>query len=334
MKILFMGDVKFDRHVMISNDIIDVCQKADLVLANLEGPIADKKLIAKAKGTVRYSTDIALKYLKKLNVTAVNLANNHTMDLGIEGVRATLSKLKTENIDYFGIKESRDSGFAFGKIISAGSKRIGILSFAHREGLMASKKNIGPFPLPKYNFLEKAVSDFKKRAEKIYLLYHGGEEYFTVPWPRRMNYLRFVAEHADVDGIIGHHSHTVQPVDFVNGKPVVYSLGNFYFDSEVQKRHKFTDEGLMVVHDTNKNQVILYRTKLDRNRVELSLQTRQILSCGGATLSSQELHRQWLQQCTRRVRANRGFFSKKIFWKFGMLFSATKKSIVWHSNFR
>jgi poly-gamma-glutamate synthesis protein (capsule biosynthesis protein) len=35
---------------------------------------------------------------------------------------------------------------------------------------------------------------------------------------------------AGADVIYGHHSHTIHPVEIANGKPIVYSPGNFFFE--------------------------------------------------------------------------------------------------------
>ena len=40
------------------------------------------------------------------------------------------------------------------------------------------------------------------------------------------------ADSAGADIIIGTHPHVVGPVEIINGKPVVYSLGNFLFDQK------------------------------------------------------------------------------------------------------
>ena len=35
---------------------------------------------------------------------------------------------------------------------------------------------------------------------------------------------------AGADAVIGAHTHCLQGMDFYNGKPIIYSLGNFWFD--------------------------------------------------------------------------------------------------------
>ena len=65
---------------------------------------------------------------------------------------------------------------------------------------------------------------------------HWGGTYEPVQAKQR----RLAAEMAKAgyDLVIGHGSHSLQPVDIVDGVPVIYSLGNFAFGS----KGRFTDE--------------------------------------------------------------------------------------------
>ena len=38
---------------------------------------------------------------------------------------------------------------------------------------------------------------------------------------------------AGADMVIGSHPHVLQPLEFYNGKPIMYSLGNFVFGSSI-----------------------------------------------------------------------------------------------------
>lgn len=48
------------------------------------------------------------------------------------------------------------------------------------------------------------------------------------------------------DIIIGHHPHITQNYERVGDKIIFYSLGNFIFDTDYQRRQKFTDRGVLV----------------------------------------------------------------------------------------
>jgi poly-gamma-glutamate synthesis protein (capsule biosynthesis protein) len=60
---------------------------------------------------------------------------------------------------------------------------------------------------------------------------HGGVEYIPFPPPYLAEAYRRAAE-AGADLVIGHHAHVPQGLQFVNGVPICYSLGNFVFWQE------------------------------------------------------------------------------------------------------
>ena len=65
------------------------------------------------------------------------------------------------------------------------------------------------------------------------------------PSPRQRKLARRWID-AGADGIFGSHSHVFQGREFYNGKPIYYSLGNFYFPHLESKLYEGTDVGLCV----------------------------------------------------------------------------------------
>jgi poly-gamma-glutamate synthesis protein (capsule biosynthesis protein) len=60
------------------------------------------------------------------------------------------------------------------------------------------------------------------------VFFHGGNEWTTVPDIRtRAIYTDLI--HSGADIIIGSHPHIVQGFEWIEGKPVFWSLGNFVF---------------------------------------------------------------------------------------------------------
>src|SRR5690606_4026793 len=63
-------------------------------------------------------------------------------------------------------------------------------------------------------------------ADLVLVSLHFGTEYRTAPSSYQRDVAAAVTAAGAVDLVIGHHAHVVQPVDVVNGTPVVYGLGN------------------------------------------------------------------------------------------------------------
>ena len=84
------------------------------------------------------------------------------------------------------------------------------------------------------------------RADKswdfIAVSYHGGSEYIHEPLTRTRDMLRRAMD-AGADVVIGHHPHVVQGVEWRQGKPILYSLGNFLM--RMHSNHAWTGMGYL-----------------------------------------------------------------------------------------
>ena len=91
--------------------------------------------------------------------------------------------------------------------------------------------------------LANAVADYKLFHPNTFVVVvlHWGFEYQAVPEPsQRAEAVKLVESGADA--IIGHHPHVIQSIEFIKKKPVIYSLGNFVFDSQRQE----ASQGLII----------------------------------------------------------------------------------------
>ena len=61
----------------------------------------------------------------------------------------------------------------------------------------------------------------------IVFLQAGTEEVFDVTSYQKEMTRAFIDAGADI--VVGGHSHTLQPIEFYNGKPIIYSIGNLIF---------------------------------------------------------------------------------------------------------
>lgn len=75
----------------------------------------------------------------------------------------------------------------------------------------------------------------KNEDERWLIAIHWGDEYLNTPSIEQRDLAKKLIEKG-FDIIIGHHSHTINPVEFYNDKLIIYSLGNFLFDQSFSKR--------------------------------------------------------------------------------------------------
>lgn len=195
---------------------------ADLAFVNLEAPIIDK--CPKSYEGLKFCADPSmLAGLVYAGIDVVNLANNHILNYGEQGLGQTKAFLSQRKIDYTGL----------GDLVV---KKVGGTSF----GFLGFDKVTNPD-----DFTQQEINMIKNADKSVDILVasvHWGNEYQEQPTQKQTQWARQLVENG-VDVVVGHHPHWVQTVANIDGKPVYYSLGNLVFDQMWSEK---TKEGLVV----------------------------------------------------------------------------------------
>ncbi|MDQ0254466.1 poly-gamma-glutamate synthesis protein (capsule biosynthesis protein) [Evansella vedderi] len=292
MKIVLIGDTLLnEKQIKIDDKVISECQDADLVILNLEGPITDAPPM-KTSGSAISSSPDNIHYLKELNVSVAILGNNHIMDHGVQGLNDTKNILKENGIRFVGADDKQNQ-ICSPSILEYNN--IVIFSYAHYEGPMYGEQGFGPVELPSLKTLNNKIKDYKEKGFKVIFNYHGGEEFFTIPWPRRRGFLTRLSN-LGADIVFAHHSHSVQPLEIKNGKLIIYSPGNFYMDTPYQRNNINTNKGFITIIANDlikKLEIVVDREKKEIkvfNSLQLSLLTDVVIpEC--------EAKRKWISEC-------------------------------------
>lgn len=209
-------------------DVAPILNKADIAAANLEGPMCEGGDFRKKKTAMTYAFRMPPRYavwLKRAGFDFMCLANNHSLDFGIAGAKATMHALGSNGIKYAGI-----NGLCETAIIEKGGIKYGFCAFGHNH-YTPSTSNI--------NRIKKLLSRLREEADVIIVSFHGGAEgqsYDRVPHGKEMfhgenrgNLRKFahlcIDEGADV--VFGHGPHVVRALELYKGRLIAYSLGNF-----------------------------------------------------------------------------------------------------------
>jgi hypothetical protein len=315
-KIVLIGDSLFNEEIFFDEKITGVCKSADIVIINIEGPIISSS-IKPEKPYGFCSNESAIANLKKLKVTAAILANNHIMDYGVNGLNETILALQKAGINMAGAGTDTDNVFQ-NIAFEINKKKIMLMAYSHREFPLIGKNMPGPVPLPDISWLKNNICEYKKSGYFIIFCYHGGEEYFSVPWPRRRSFFLFLNK-LGVDIVFGNHSHSVQPVEIMREAPIIYSPGNFYFDAPGERQIDGTDEGLIAEIEFNDNKTItLHHVKANRDNHRVDIVNSDKFSLtGDITLDFEKYSKIWVEECKkyfmhslRTNPANNKFFYK------------------------
>jgi poly-gamma-glutamate synthesis protein (capsule biosynthesis protein) len=152
-------------------------------------------------------------------------ASNHANDQGDEGVWSTIAALYAAGVAHTGTATTPT--LAGGILYELDGMTLGQLSYtyaiqAHRRAHPWSINKIDPVQI-----LSDAAALKARGADFVAVSLHWGQEFRHQPTRSQRIIAEDLMASDAVDLIIGHHAHVLQPIEFVNGKPVLFGLGNF-----------------------------------------------------------------------------------------------------------
>ena len=253
--IVFTGDIGFDRFMdkkwededLIADEVLSFLHSGDHVAANVEGPILDVTTNTTTEGAAQLMHTMnpgAVNVLKKMHVDIWNICNNHIMDAGEEGMKATLAEAARAGVKTLGA--GMNIGEASKPLILSEAGGIGLIGVGYQRGCKpAGEDRAGCLNWSDYDLIEDRIREIKKTCRWCVIVSHGGEEFTSLATPyTRDRYLKYLEMGADV--IIGHHPHVPMNYETVGDKLIFYSLGNFIFDTPYQRAQFNTQYGLLV----------------------------------------------------------------------------------------
>lgn len=258
--ITFAGDILFDAQyavmsAMLQNggdisaaiapELIEEMQNADIMMLNNEFPYSDRGTPTEGKQFTFRAKPSYVSYLDDLGVDLVSLANNHAYDYGEAAFLDTLTTLEEAGITYVGagrnLEEARRPVYYIidnMKIAFVSATQIERLDNPDTKG--ATDSSAGVFRCWNGDNLIETVKEAKENSDFVIVYLHWGtENEVNIDWAQEKQAPEVAAAGADL--IIGDHPHCLQRISVVQGAPVIYSLGNFWFNS------KTVDTGMVKV---------------------------------------------------------------------------------------
>lgn len=283
MKILILGDVGASKNNeqafcnadtdLFSEEIQDVCSKADIVLLNLEKPLTNQ-LTPLGKCPPDYiAPEKTINGIKLLNPTAATLANNHIMDQREQGMKSTIETLLKNGIQYVGVgnnlSEARKP-----LIIEKQGIRIGIYACCEKEFSFATDKTPGANvfdPLVTFDDIE----EINKNCDYLIVLFHGGMQEYPYPTPYQQKVCRKMCEKG-ADLVVCQHSHIIGCEEKYLQGTIIYGQGNFLLDDVDSDSW---NSGLLVEVDIDKagNAVKYIPIKTKAHKAIINPENKQVM---------------------------------------------------------
>jgi poly-gamma-glutamate capsule biosynthesis protein CapA/YwtB (metallophosphatase superfamily) len=215
----------YDFHPMFA-ELRPLVAAADLAVCHLETPLSRDGRDIASWPSFNAPPQLA-GALRWAGYDACSTASNHAMDRGPDGVAATLDVMDGAGLAHAGTARSPAEAAA-GTILEARGLRVALLSYAY--GL-----NGGPVTggrpwlvnlIDPARILADARAARRAGARFVVVLLHWGEENQAAPSSSQRDLARRLLATPEVDLILGHHVHVVQPIERVGAKWVAYGMGN------------------------------------------------------------------------------------------------------------
>lgn len=238
----FVGDVLLAHGIgdLISKEgpmapwwgVKDLLLSADITVGNLECAVGTTGEPLKGKEYTFRARPEALQGLVECGFDIVSLANNHTLDYGVDCMLETLKHLDDYGILHVGAGKDAASAWQ-GQVIEAKGIKVGFLATTMlywkdwwradegRPGLAADNSGWN-------RAIVSEVRAMKSRADIVVVLVHWGNEHTLEPEDWVLKFRQALLD-AGADIIIGTHPHVLRGFSYDGRRFTAFSLGNFVF---------------------------------------------------------------------------------------------------------
>lgn len=265
INLTFFGDIMLARHVRVLMDKYGndypfskmdnaYLNMNDLLIANLEGPVAEKAVATSKSIAFRFLPD-TVPLLKKYHFDALSLANNHALDMGAGGLADSYRLIPLSGLTAFG--HPRDLTDQSAARFDLHGQKIAVLGLNHTDFKLDKKTTV------------KKIQDLTAEGYKVIPFIHWGTEYVHQPGQEQVDLAHSFID-AGAIAVIGMHPHVVQSLEIYNDAPIFYSLGNAIFD---QYFSPDTQEGLSTTIrlTSTEMQIYLFPIKIEQSQFRLML---------------------------------------------------------------
>ncbi|MBW8686676.1 CapA family protein [Chitinophaga rhizophila] len=236
-----------------------VLLQTDLRIGNLESAVSDSAKVFKNCGTSQcYAFRTPYKqamWYKEAGFEYLNLANNHSFDFGMKGVKHTIGFLDSVNIKTSGVPQRR-----FDTLTVRGTT-IGFVSFAPHSNCLDLNND---------TLIQATIAEVRPLCDLLVVFFHGGgegasrihtpkgREFFLGQNRGDVRHFAHMCIREGADLVVGSGPHVVRGMEVYKGKLVAYSLGNFATYHQFNLKYpnniapllrlKITSQGNLVEH--------------------------------------------------------------------------------------
>ena len=220
----------------ISPEILDMTNETDIFYLNHEYCVSKRGEPLEGKHYTFRAKPERMGLLGEMGTDLVSLANNHIYDYGEEAMLDTVKYLEKDNVAYVGGGRDKEEAERPVYFIVNGIK-IGFVAATNAEMIhytpAAEKDSAGvleAYDTAEYN---RIIAGASKECDYLIAYVHWGTEDVNEYNDEQAGWGReFLESGADI--VVGGHPHVLQGIEYVDSKPIVYSMGDFWFNNETK----------------------------------------------------------------------------------------------------
>ena len=257
----FAGDILFDPGYAIMGRIkqngggidgvigaglLDYMRGTDIMVVNNEFPYSYGGSPTEGKTFTFRAEPASASLLVQMGVDVATVANNHIYDYGPQALMDTLSAIDGVGVARAGAGSDINEASHPLYFTNQDGLRVAIIAATQIERLDnpdtkgATDSSPGVFRCLDITRLQQKIREAKDTGAFVIVCIHWGtENREDIDWWQEKQGPEIVEAGADL--IVGAHPHILQKIGYIGDVPVVYSLGNFLFNS------KTLDTGLLRV---------------------------------------------------------------------------------------
>jgi hypothetical protein len=257
LSILFLGDTSFGENYLDGEsenileiegyyhsleNFFEILSHAEAVIANLETPFTNRSEspLEDEKDYIHWSGEVeGLDAFIEHNMDTFALANNHLMDYGEAGLEDTLAIMEKWGMTGFGAGLSaEEAAQPYVEVFNTGHESITLAVISGFEysstyedyGFYASEEAGGANLLDPETITQQ-TQELRATYPNVFVVVfpHWGSNY--VDEDEDQQELAHALIEAGANLVIGHGAHKIQGIEEYEGSWIIYSLGNFMFNS-------------------------------------------------------------------------------------------------------
>lgn len=185
-------------------------------------------------------------WIKSMGWDACGTASNHSIDQGFKGLVRTYELYQKNGVMPVGTWPTAEARKKANIFTTKHGVKVGLVGGTYSlNGLyLAPEKKWAVSIWDAENLLAQAKLARQSGADIVIVNVHGGNEYQARPTQEQKVLFEKLTASPDVDLVVGEHAHVVQPITKVNGKWVVYGMGNMVAQQSSQMGRTY--EGISV----------------------------------------------------------------------------------------